>query len=128
MWHLDHLPFHEAQLRPRRTQTRTTTPLASSASSTSAPSSSTDGMTLDAIMVQLQRMDVCLDTLNDKLCQVNTCVSCIARRQACLSGFVASPSPSSEAFEDEDGDGDSDDDDDANDEDASSSSDDEMIA
>ena len=65
-------------------------------------------MTLDAIMVQLQRMDARLDTLSDKLCQVNTCVSCIAKRRARLGGFVESP-PSSEAFEDEDDDGDSDD-------------------
>ena len=45
---------------------------------------------------------------------VMSCVSRIARRQACLGGFVKSPFPSPEASE--------------NDEDASSSSDDEMTA
>ena len=49
----------------------------------------------------------CLDTLNDELCQVNTCVSCIARRQARLGDLLESPSPSPEASEDEDNDGDS---------------------
>ena len=78
--------------------------------------------------MQLQRMDACLDTLSDELCQVNTRVSHIARWQAHLGGFVASPSPSLKAFENEDGDGDSDDDDDDEDEDASSSSDDEITA
>ena len=78
--------------------------------------------------MQLQCMDARLDTLSDELYQVNTYVSCIARWQACLGGFVASPSPSPEAFEDEDDDGDSDDDDDDEDEDASFFSDDEMTA
>ena len=66
-------------------------------------------------------MDAHLDTFSDELCQVNTRVSCIARRQARLGGFVASPSPSPKASTDEDGD-----DDDDEDEDASSPSDDEM--
>ena len=79
-------------------------------------------MTLDTIMVQLQRMDAHLNTLSDELCQVNTHVSRIARRQACFGGFTASSSPSLEASTDEDGD----DGDDDEDEDASSSSDDEM--
>ena len=77
-------------------------------------------------MVQLQRMDACLDTLSDELCQVKTGVDHFAQRQTHLSGFVASLSSSWEAFEDEDDDGDSDDDDE--DEDASSSGDDEMTA
>ena len=76
-------------------------------------------------MVQFQHMDARLDTLSDELCQVNTCIGCIALRQARLGSFVASPSPSLEAFEDEDDDGDSDGDDE--DEDASSPSDDEMF-
>ena len=46
--------------------------------STSTPSSSTSGVTLEDIMVQLQRMDACLDTLSDELCQVNTRVGRIA--------------------------------------------------
>ena len=81
-------------------------------------------MTLEAIMVQLQRMDARLDTLSDELCQVSTHVGCIARRQARLGGFDASPSSSPEASEDEDA---SNGDDDDEDEDASSSSDDEMM-
>ena len=55
-------------------------PLASAAPSTFTPSSSTGGVTFEAIMVQLVRMDAHLDTLSDQLCQVNTCVSRIARR------------------------------------------------
>ena len=76
-------------------------------------------------MAQLQCMDARLDTLNDKLCQVNTRVSRIARRQACFDGFVASPSPSPKASEDEDADNGANDDDE--DEDASSSSDEETM-
>ena len=69
-------------------------------------------------------MDSCLDTLSDELCQVNTRVGCIARLQACLCGFMASPSPFPKALEDDDDD--SDDDNDDEDGDASSPSDDEM--
>ena len=72
-------------------------------------------------------MDARLDNLSDKLCQMTTCVGCIAQWQARLGGFVASPSPSLEAFEDEDvDDGTGDDDDEEEDEDASSSSDEEI--
>ena len=95
------------------------TPLVSS-----APSSSAGGVTLEAVMGQLQHMDARLNTLSDELCQVNTRVSRITRQQARLGGFVASPSPSPEASEDNDGDSDYDD----KDEDASSSGDDEMTA
>ena len=94
---------------------------------TSAPSSSGDGVTLEAIMAQFQRIDACLDTLSDELCQVNIHVSHIARRQACLSSFAASPSPSPEASTDEDGDDGADDDDEDKDEDANSTNDDEMM-
>ena len=70
-------------------------------------------------------MDACLDTLSDELCQVNTCVSHIARRQAVMGGFTIASSPSLPVFEDE-----SDDcsgSDDANEDDGvSSPSDDEM--
>ena len=38
-----------------------------SSPSTSAPSTSAGGVTLDAIMAQLQRMDARLDTLSTKL-------------------------------------------------------------
>ena len=81
-------------------------------------------------MAQLQRMDACLDTLSDELCQMNTRFSRISWRQARLGGFIESPSPSSEASKDEDGDGDFNDDDEDEDEDenASSSDDDTMIA
>ena len=98
-------------------------PLTPSAPSTSTPFSFVGGMTLNAIMAQLQRMDARLDTLTTELYQVNTRVSHIARQQARLSGFVESPSPPPKAFEDDD---DSDDDDDDEDGDASSSSTDKM--
>ena len=72
-------------------------------------------------MAQLQRMYARLDTLTTELYQMNTHIGHIARQQARLSGFVASPSPSPEASEDEDAaDGDDDD------EDANSSNDEEM--
>ena len=100
-------------------------PPASSTPSTFSPSSSTGGMTLNAIIAQLQSMDACLDTLSDELCQVDTHVGRIAQWQARLGGFIESPSPSLKAFEDEDGDGDFDDDGDEDDS-ASSPSDDEM--
>ena len=54
-------------LDPTLGKTQTTLP-ASSASSTSAPSSSTGGMTLEAVMAQLQCMDARLDKLSDELC------------------------------------------------------------
>ena len=47
----------DAQLCPRRTQTETVAPLASSAPSTSSPFSFAGGVTLDVIMAQLQHMD-----------------------------------------------------------------------
>ena len=71
--------WSEAQLKPRRPRTETTTPSASSAPSTSASSSFAGGVTLEAIMAQLVRMDARLDTLNDELCQVNTRVGRIAQ-------------------------------------------------
>ena len=58
----------EAQLRPRRPRIETTTSPASTTPSTSAPSSFASGVTLEAIMAQLVRMDARLDTLNDELC------------------------------------------------------------
>ena len=51
----------KAQLRSRRSGS--TAPPTSSTPSTSAPSASTRGVTLDAIMAQLQCMDARLDTL-----------------------------------------------------------------
>ena len=118
----------EAQLRSRWSgSTATPTP---STSSTSAPSSSTCGMTLDAIMVQLQHMDARLNTLINELCQVNTRVGRFARWQARPGGSVESPSPPPTASMDdeasEDDDDSDDDDDDDEDGDASSSSVDKM--
>ena len=43
-------------------------------------------------------MDACLDTLSDELCQVNTHVGHIARRQAVMGGFDASLPPTLEAY------------------------------
>ena len=70
-----------------------------------------------------------LDTLTTKLYQVNTRVSRIARCQARMCGFAASPSPfpSPQASKDKDDDnGSGDDDDDDKDKDDNSSSDEEM--
>ncbi|KAK9993805.1 hypothetical protein SO802_023508 [Lithocarpus litseifolius] len=61
-----------AQLRLRQPRTETAAPLASTALSTSALSSSTGEVTLEAIMAQLVHKDACLDTLSDELCQANT--------------------------------------------------------
>ena len=104
------------------------TPPASSTPSTSAPSSSAGGVTLKAIMAQLIRMDAHLDALSDELCQVNTRVGRIARRQAVIGGFAVSLSPSPQALEDESDDDGSGGDDADEDDGASSSSDEEMTA
>ena len=48
------------------------------------------------------RMDPRLDTLSDELCQVNTRVVLIARRQAVMGGFTVASSPSPLVSEDED--------------------------
>ena len=69
----------ETQLRLRQPQTKTTTPPASTAPSTSASLSSVGEVTLEAIMAQLVHMDARLDTLSDELCQVNIRVGRIAR-------------------------------------------------
>ena len=68
----------EAQLRPKRPRTETTTLPSSTAPSTFAPSSSAGGVTLEAIMAQLVCMNARLDTLSNELCQVNTRVGRIA--------------------------------------------------
>ena len=82
-------------------------------------------------MVQLQRMDACLDTLNDELCQVNTHVGCIARRQAKMGGYTMPSTPVALADESDVDDADNDNDNaiasnDEDDGDASSPIDDEM--
>ena len=98
-------------------RTETITPPVSTAPSTSTPSSSASGVTLEAILAQLVRMDARLDTLNDELCQGNTRVGHIARRQAVMGGFIVTSSPSLEASEDESDDGSSSDDADEDDDD-----------
>ena len=60
-------------------------------------------------MVQLQRMDTCLDTLSIELYQLNVRVGHIARRQVTMGGFASKatpspPSPMASNFEDEDDD------------------------
>ena len=115
---------NEAQLQPKWPPLESINPAVSAIPSTSTPFSLTSDVTLEAIMAQFQRMDARLDTLTNELCQVNTCVSCIARRQARLGGFAASPSPSPKALADEDSDDDGDGD--GDDDDTSSSSDDEI--
>ena len=73
-------------------------------------------------MAQLVCMDARLDTLNDKLCQVNTSVDRIVRRQVMMGGYIVAFSP--EASKDEnDGSGSADD---VEDDDDGSPSDDEM--
>ena len=56
-------------------------------------------------MAQLVCMDARLDTLSDELCQVNTCVGHIARRQAIMGSFTVASSPSPPASKDESDDG-----------------------
>ena len=74
-------------------------------------------------MALLQCMDARLDTLNDKLCQVNTHVGCIARRQAEMGGYTMPSTPVAPVDESDVDDADSNDKDDG---DASSPSDEEM--
>ena len=116
----------DAQLHPRRMQTETAVPPALAAPSTCASSSSAGGVTLKAIMAQPMCMDARLDTLSDELCQVNTCVSRITRRQVVMGGFTFASSPSPPTSEDESDDG-SDSDDADEDDGVSSPSDDEML-
>ena len=125
---IDAATVKQSEVQFQSRWSRSAAPPTRSASSTSAPSSSTSGVTLEDIMTQLQCMDARLDTLSDELCQVNSCVGCIAQRQTVMGGFVASPSPTLEVFEDEDEDDDDDatTSDDKDDRDASSSSADEM--
>ena len=77
-------------------------------------------------MAKLVRMDARLDTLSDELCQVNTCVGRIARRQAMMGGFTMASSPSPQASEDESDNGSGGTDDVDEDDDDGLPSDDEM--
>ena len=99
-------------------------PLFLAPSSLTPSASGGGGVTLEAIMQQLQWIEVGfgghLNYLTDEMCQMNTRVGRIACRQARLGSFASSPSPSPEASTDEDdvvGD---------DEDDASSSGDDEM--
>ena len=69
-------------------------------------------------MAYLQRMDARLNTLSDELCQVNTCVGRITRRQAEMGGYtmpstLVAPADKSDADDDDDADFDDEDDGDA---------------
>ena len=79
-------------------------------------------------MVQLQRMDACLDTLSTELYQVNIRVGRIARRQMTMGGFAPKPTPSPPppVASDSDAEEDDGDDDDVSDDDRDASSTDEM--
>ena len=69
-------------------------------------------------------MDARLDTLSDKLCQVNTRVGRITRRQAKMGGYTMPSTPVAPTDESDVDDATTSDDEDDND--ASSPSDDEM--
>ena len=77
-------------------------------------------------MMQLQRMDACLDTLSMELYRVNIRVGRIARRQASMGRFAPKPTPSplppmaSDSKDEDANDGDEDDASDDDDGDASS--------
>ena len=60
--------------------------------------------TQEAIMVELQCLVARCNSLTNEICQMNTCIRRIARRQSRLGGFVAFPSPSPETSSYEDGD------------------------
>ena len=112
--------WSEEQLNPRQPWTEMVTPLAFTTLSSSA-----GWVTLEAIIAQLVHMDAHLDTLSDELCQVNTHVGRITRRQVVMGGFTVASSPSPPASEDESDDGFSSNDADEDDG-ASSPSDNEM--
>ena len=74
-------------------------------------------------MAQLVHMDAHLDTFSNELCQVNTHVGRITRRQAVMGGYIVASSPKASEDESDDGFGSVDD---AKDDDDGSPSDDEM--
>ena len=123
---IDATAVKQSEAQFRSMQSGSEAPPTPSAPSTSAPFSSTSGVTLGDIMTQLQRMDAYLDTLSDELCQVNIHVGRIARRQEIMGGFITSPPPTLEAFENEDNDDVATASDNEDDRDASSFSADEM--
>ena len=123
---IDYATVKRSEAQFRSWKSDSAAPPSRSAPSTSAPSSSLGNVTLGDIMVQLQRIDACLDTLSTKLYQVNVRVNRIAQQQATMGGFApkASPLPpppmASESEDDDDDDGDDDDASDNDDGDASS--------
>ena len=123
---IDATTVKQSKVQFRSRQFGSAAPSTPLAPSTSAPSTSVGGATMNAIMVQLQCMDARLDTLTTQMYQVNTRVGRIARRHARLGGFVESPFLPLDAFEASEDDDDSDNDDDDGDGDASSSSTSEM--
>ena len=124
----------EAQFRSRQMDSAAPSSRSTPSRSTPsefAPSSSCD-VSLGDVMVQLQCMDACLDTLSMELYQVNVHVGRIARRQAIIGGFAPKPTPSSphpiasDSDAKDDDDDDDGDDDDASDDDGDASFTDEM--
>ena len=107
-------------------ETTDATPTSRPSFSSTPSSSFRADVSLFDTMDQLQHMRANfgsrLNHLSNEMCQMNTKISRIARRQSCLGGFVPSPSPKP-AKESSSG-GDDDDDDDADG--SSSSSDDKM--
>ena len=87
-------------------------------------------MTLEDIIAQLQRIDARLDTLSDELCQMNTRVGRITRRQAEMGGYTMPFTPMASADKSDGSNSAADDDvtasDDEDDGNASSPSNDEM--
>ena len=79
MYAIDYTTVKWSEVQFRSRWFGTTTPPTPSTPSTSIPSTSTGGVTLDAIMTQLQHTDARLNTLSTELYQVNTYVSRIAR-------------------------------------------------
>ena len=75
--------------------TASAVPPSSTASFTSASSSFAAGVTLDAIMEQLQQMHADFggrfDYLIDEMCQMNTRIGHIACQQARIGGYGPSP-------------------------------------
>ena len=116
----------KVQLQMKQPRVESTNPASSAVppSFSASSTSETGGVTLKTIIAQLQWIEAdfggCLDYLTDEICQMNTRIGCITRRQSRIGGFRPSPSPSLEASANE---GDNADDDK---DDASSSDDDEV--
>ena len=77
---------------------------------------------MDQLQLMRNEFGSHLDYLSDEMCQMNTRIGCIARRQSRLSGFTPSPTP--KPTKESSSDGGDDDDDGA----SCSETDDKMIA